>query len=581
MDERLRTTGLSALNSYYLNHTYMIKFSKLLAAGLLFTGSLFAQQNTKTEMAKDWHLQDHATSGYQGISLQQAYDYIKSKNLKSNKVVVAVIDSGIDTLHEDLKTVLWVNKDEIPGNGIDDDKNGYIDDVYGWNFLGNKDGRNVKEDSYEAARVYYKLKDKWGGKQVNVSTLNKADKDEYETFLRAQKSVVGDEDEEANAEAAFLKELLPKLLEGDSIIRKDLGKDVYTAKDLENYKSENPMASTTSMMLVNIAKMNEGMDIKNTDILEQLEGEVRKMETSNTPPPAYRHDIVGDDEDNINDIGYGNNDIMASTAFHGTHVSGIIGAVRSNGVGMDGIADNVEIMTLRAVPDGDEHDKDIALAVRYAVDNGAKVINMSFGKGFSPEKHWVDDAFKYAASKGVLLIHAAGNDSKNIDSSHNYPTAIYNDGTRASNLITVGASGDEKNGGLTARFSNYGKDQVDVFAPGVGIYSTIPGTTTYGNASGTSMASPVVAGIAALIFQYFPDFTPEQVKYIIEQSVVYPSDKVNKPGTKNKVNLSELSRTGGIVNAYKAIVLADQLSKTKKFPKHLKTKKKKKKNRKG
>jgi subtilisin family serine protease len=253
---------------------------------------------------------------------------------------------------------------------------------------------------------------------------------------------------------------------------------------------------------------------------------------------------------------------MASTPFHGTHCSGIIGAVRNNEKGMDGVADNVSIMTLRAVPDGDEHDKDIANAILYAVNNGAKIISMSFGKDFSPEKKWVDEAIKYAEKKGVLLVHAAGNDAKNIDTADNFPNPVFEDGKgRASNVITVGASGDENNGGLTARFSNYGKKEVDVFAPGVNIYSTVPGGNTYGNASGTSMACPVVSGIAALIMEYFPKLNAVQVKSVIEKSVSISTDSVNIPGTDNKVMLSEISKTGGFVNAYEAIKLADELNK--------------------
>jgi len=214
-------------------------------------------------------------------------------------------------------------------------------------------------------------------------------------------------------------------------------------------------------------------------------------------------------------------------------------------------------MALRAVPDGDEHDKDIAYAIRYAVDNGAKIISMSFGKDFSPEKHWVDDAFRYAESKGVLLVHAAGNDAKNVDTADNYPNPIYRDGKgRANNVITVGASGNMNNGGLTASFSNYGKAEVDVFAPGVGIYSTIPGGNTYGNASGTSMACPVVAGVAALILQHYPNLTPQQLKFVIEKSAVAPTEKVNLPGTDEKVSLSDISKTGGLLNAYEAVKLA-------------------------
>jgi cell wall-associated protease len=241
-------------------------------------------------------------------------------------------------------------------------------------------------------------------------------------------------------------------------------------------------------------------------------------------------------------------------------VSGIIAAARNNGLGIDGIADNVRIMMVRAVPDGDEHDKDIALAIRYAADNGARVINMSFGKGFSPQKDWVDEAVRYAQSKGVLLVHAAGNDAANIDTAWNFPTPVYKtDGKRASNWITVGASGDPQLGGLAASFSNYGKKEVDVFAPGVKIYSTIPGGNTYGEAQGTSMASPVVAGVAALILEYYPNLSAEQVKYVIEKSSVKPEVKVKVPGSDEEVDMSELSVSGGLLNAYEAVKLASTL----------------------
>lgn len=247
---------------------------------------------------------------------------------------------------------------------------------------------------------------------------------------------------------------------------------------------------------------------------------------------------------------------------HGTHVSGIIGASRKNGLGMDGIADNVKIMMIRAVPDGDEHDKDIALAIRYAVDNGAQVINMSFGKSYSPEKKWVDDAVRYAASKGVLMVHAAGNDAKDLDTSYNFPTPLFLDGTRPDNWITVGASGpknDDKGNGLTASFSNYGKKEVDVFAPGVKIYSSVPGGNQYQSLAGTSMASPVVAGLAAFLLEYYPALSARQLKMIIEKSAVKLTDKVKTPGTGDEVTFSDISKSGGLVNAYEAIKLASTI----------------------
>ena len=545
----------------------MKKISQLFLAALLMGGTAYAQDETekkeKEKVPNDWYQLDATATGYNGISLDKAYELIKSKKLKSNRIVVAVIDSGIDTLHEDLKPVMWTNPKEIPGNGIDDDKNGYIDDVHGWNFLGGKDGRNVKEDSYEAARVYYALKPKWDGKNIDDGSLNDADKIEYNTFKKAQQKTIGD-GKGNEAQLTMLKRIQTNLTKSDSLLKIALGKVEYTGNDLDAFKPGNTDDTKAKATLLSLMKGNDAMDQTNKEFMEGLNGyisgEEKKEEAKKNPPKAYRKDVVGDDETNINQRNYGNNDIMASTPFHGTHCSGIIAAARNNEKGMNGIADNVRIMMIRAVPDGDEHDKDIANAIRYAVNNGARIISMSFGKDFSPEKNWVDDAFRYAESKGVLLVHAAGNDAKNVDTADNFPNPIYINGKgRANNVITVGASGDMKNGGLTANFSNYGKSEVDVFAPGVSIYSTIPGGNTYGNASGTSMACPVVAGVAALLLEHYPNLTAQQLKFVIEKSATAPADKVNIPGTEEKVNLNEICKTGGIVNAYEAVKLAGTL----------------------
>jgi len=522
---------------------------------------------TKKAAPNDWFELDRATTGYYGISLDKAYDFLKGK--KSEPVVVAVIDSGVDTLQQDLKSILWHNPGEIPNNGIDDDKNGYVDDVYGWNFIGGKDGKNVHQDSYEAARVYWKLKSKYDTSAPDTTSMTNAQKAEYATYLRAKDAVTNGVDP---AQLMQMQRILPVLEKGDSVIAKDLGKTEFTGKDVKGYTSEDPDAKIAAAIYLNMAKANNSYDISNTDILEYLRGEIRKGEAASTPPKDFRNDIVKDDPDNINDRYYGNNDVMAGTPSHGTHCSGIIAAVRNNGIGMNGVADNVRIMMVRAVPDGDEHDKDIANAIRYAVDNGAKVISMSFGKSFSPQKSWVDDAVKYAASKDVLLVHAAGNDAKNIDSTENYPNPVYLDKSGvAGNFITVGASGDSTNGGFTASFSNYGKNSVDVFAPGVNIYSTLPGGDKYGNYSGTSMATPVVAGVAALIREYYPSLTAEQVKYAIDNSVSPQTEKVKLPGTDEMVNLSDISKTGGELNAYNALKLASTLkaekSKKERLPK--------------
>lgn len=537
----------------------MNKFLSIFLAALAVSTVSFAQTD---DVPKGWHLMDKETSGYYGVSADKAYAFLKGK--KSKTVIVAVIDSGIDTLHEDLKPILWTNPGEIPGNGIDDDKNGYIDDVHGWNFIGGKNGANVKEDSYEAARVYYALKSKWADKKVDPTTLNAADKLEYSNFKKAEAKIVGDANSGGGVDLAFLKRIQTNLDKSNGILKTALGKEVFTGKELDAYTTKTDEEKKAKTSLLGLMKGNDALDQTNKEFLdglkEYIDGEERKEETKNNPPKPYRKDIVQDDETNINDRFYGNNDIMASTPMHGTHCSGIIGALRNNGKGMDGIADNVRIMMVRAVPDGDEHDKDIANAIRYAVDNGAQVISMSFGKDFSPQKKWVDEAFRYAESKNVLLVHAAGNDSKNVDTADNYPNPVYVDGSgRANNVITVGASGDPKAGGLTASFSNFGKKEVDVFSPGVKIYSTLPGGNNYGNLQGTSMACPLVAGIAALVLEYYPTLSAKQLKYVIEKSAQVPQYKVKIPGTDEMTNLSDISKTGGIVNAYEALKLASTL----------------------
>ncbi len=539
----------------------VVKRTSLLFAGFL-SGLLIQAQNS--EIPKGWHMLDKKTDGYYGISTDKAYQFVKSKKLKSNTVIVAVIDSGIDTLHEDLKSVIWVNPKEIPGNGIDDDKNGYVDDINGWNFLGGRDGQNVEKDSYEAARVYHRFKSRFADKNIKPEELSPEEAKEYADWKRAEKDVVGD-NKQSGLEILMMRRAYNNCVKADSVLRKALGKDVYTGKELDSLKSDDNAVKKAKNMIFGLMSSNDALETTNTEFLEGfgefVDGEEAKANAANTAPPAYRNDVVKDNYDDFNDRFYGNNNVMVSNkaALHGTHVSGIIAAARGNGKGMDGIADNVRIMSLRAVPDGDEHDKDIALAIRYAVDNGARVINMSFGKSFSPEKKWVDEAVKYAEAKGVLLVHAAGNDAKNLDSSYNFPTPNLLDGSKPNNWITVGASGDPKAGGLTASFSNYGKKEVDVFAPGVKIYATVPGGNTYQNLQGTSMASPVVAGLAAFILEYYPNLSARQVKMVIEKSAKNPGEKVKNPGTDESADLSEISKTGGIINAYEAIKLASTI----------------------
>ena len=544
---------------------------KISFAVFLLLSSLhpFAQGTSYKNVPKGWHLMDKDKDGYYGISLDKAYEFVRAKKLKSKTVVVAVIDSGVDTLHEDLKGILWTNPKEIPGNGIDDDNNGYVDDVYGWNFIGGKDGRNVKEDSYEAARVYYRFKNLYSGKKIDTAALNDDDKEQYKMWQKARISVEGGANGEEEVDVVFLQKVLESTLKSDSILQITLGKKEYTGTELQQFIPKSPEESKARSGFLYLYKATKSdMSTSNKELAdgfkEYVSGEERKKESADKEPTSYRADIVKDNEADINDKFYGNPDVMASTPFHGTFCSGIIGANRNNNIGINGIADNVKIMMVRAVPDGDEHDKDVALAIRYAVDNGASIVNMSFGKSFSPEKKWVDEAVKYAESKGVLLVQAAGNSAADVDTSDNFPNPRLRESkTTASNYITVGASGDPadpQEGGLIASFSNYGKKNVDVFAPGVKIYSTMPGGNVYGNSQGTSFSSPIVVGTAAFLLSYFPNLTAQQLKYCIEKSAKSPGIKVKKPGTMDTVDMSELCKTGGLLNAYEAAKVAATLN---------------------
>ncbi len=531
-----------------------------LLVGLLFisfTG--FAQ----TDAMKSWYQRDAEQDTVHGISLNKTYSFLKGR--KSKQVIVAVIDSGVDTTHEDLKTILWRNPKEIAGNGKDDDGNGYIDDINGWNFLGGKDGRNVKNESAEASRVYHRYKNKFSSKPVNEAELTADDKEQYELWKQASNLLKGKPEEQV--ELMFEEMAYKAVKKHEKILKEEMQKDTFTTADLEKFVPATSQAKKAKLGYINFMKLT-GMESDETntelfaDLEEDIEQKKKAQEERVVAPENYREEIVQDNYENINDRFYGNNDVMGPSPKHGTHVSGIIAAQRSNGLGGDGIADNVKIMMIRAVPDGDEYDKDIALAIRYAVDNGAKVINMSFGKGLSPEKKWVDDAVRYAETKDVLIIHAAGNDAENTDSTGNFPNPeLKTTHRKAENFITVGASSDPRvNGEYVADFSNYGKNSVDVFAPGVKIYSTIPGGNTYGFLSGTSMASPVVAGVAALIRSYFPDLSAKQVKFAIEKSAATDTAfEVIKPGTKQMVSYITLCTTGGCVNAYNAVKIAASL----------------------
>ncbi len=522
---------------------------------LVITIPVFSQTQFNKAIPNDWFLRDPEIDSLQGVSAERTYETLL-KGQPSRTVIVAVVDSGVDIEHEDLKSVIWTNEKEIPGNGIDDDKNGYVDDVHGWNFIGGANG-NVNADTYELTREYIRLKAIYGN--AEESKLNKKQKAEFENYKKIEDKYTKLKAKNEQQYKLY-STLYNNLSHSIDTMKSLLGVDTLTAEAVRSFETTEPGLLFAKGFLLNVYR-NIGED----ESLEEYVSDLKEGNDYFEVIVKYGYNesfdsrqIVGDDVNNPNEKYYGNNDVTGPDATHGTHVSGIIAADRKNEVGIKGIADNVKIMPVRAVPNGDERDKDIANAIYYAVDNGAKIINMSFGKSFSPEKEVVDKAVRYAEKKGVLLIHAAGNESEDIDKEKNFPSRIYADGKEAKNWMEVGASAWGADNEFVGSFSNYGKKSVSLFAPGVDIYSTIPGNK-YKDESGTSMASPSTAGVAAILMSYFPELNAEQVKSILMNSArKFDNLKVQKPNG-SQVNFNQLSISGGLVNAYEAVKMAQEM----------------------
>jgi cell wall-associated protease len=544
--------------------TYLVVLSLILNPA---NAAVFQQQEQDTTVTpKDWFIRDPETDKLQGVSAEKTYTQLLTGK-PSKTILVAVIDSGIDIDHEDLKDIIWVNEDEVAGNGIDDDKNGYVDDIHGWNFIGGKEG-NVEQDTYEVTREYARLKAKY--EKFDSTKVNKKNKDEYNYWKKVKAKYERDSQRNREQYDQYNEEYLKyanaflTIRFCDSVLVKKTGGPI-SKSSLASIPATNDTVIFAKQTLTSVLE-NIQEDIQVSQFLDEISGYLEQLSEGveyyktaveygyNTEFNSRK--IVGDDPNNITEKIYGNNDVEGPDAKHGTHVAGIIGANRKNEVGIKGIADNVRIMSVRVVPNGDERDKDVANGIIYAVDNGAKIINMSFGKSFSPNKEAVDKAVKYAESKGVLLIHAAGNDGHNLDTDPNFPTKKLEKGGEAKSWVEVGASSWGSDENFVGSFSNYGKKSVDVFAPGVEIYSTTP-DNSYEDLQGTSMACPATAGVAAILMSYFPDLNTTQIKDILLKSTrKFDGLKVVKPGTKEEVPFNQLSATGGLVNAYEAVKLA-------------------------
>ena len=504
----------------------------------------------------NWYNLDPSSDKTAGASVNKSYnDLLKNKTPKK-KIVVAVIDAGVDIDHPDLRGKIWINKKEIPGNGIDDDNNGYVDDINGWSFLGNSKGENIDYENLEQVRILRKL-----SKQFNDSTspekLPLAQQEEYKTYLVCKKSVE-DELKDYQDMAKRVADFEKKFNDSENVLKNFLNKETLSKSDVEQITDTSAKVVKARDYRLNLYKRDFSPS-SFAAMKERPESYLKYILNINFEPRK----IIGDNPEDINDTRYGNADVKGPGPDHGTFVAGIIAADRNNAFGIDGIAGNVDIMVLRVVPNGDERDKDVALAIYYAVNNGANVINMSFGKDFSPQKKFVDDAARYADLHNVLLCHAAGNESDNIDKIEHFPTVYFLDGGSAKDWLTVGANSKVADKTLCGAFSNYGKKNVDLFAPGVKIISLTP-NEKYSMAGGTSFSCPVVAGVAALVWSYYPELTALELKEILLKSTTeYSRLKVyfpnNKTQDKTTTRFSRLSQTGGIVNAYNSLKLAEKV----------------------
>ena len=561
-------------------------------------------QKKDVVLPPNWYNLDLLKDGYFGVSTEKAYQELLKGKSPKKKVIVAVIDGGIEITHEDLKGAIWTNLKEIPNNGIDDDQNGYIDDVNGWNFIGSKKG-NLAYDNLELTRIYRKYNPKYRS-TINSLQLDSAEKEEFDLYRRVT-SEFGKRYDDADKSFSVLT-LINNLLDSVAVTNKT---DTPSYTQIEDYKTDDARDLQIKKIIRSGTKESGSFDKFYKEIKDAYRQYNVMLKYNLNPKYDQRQELVGDNYDNPRERIYGNHDVMGPNAEHGSHVAGIIAANRNNDIGIKGIADHVLIMPIRVVPEGDERDKDVANGIRYAVDNGADIINMSFGKSYKWAKEVVDEAVKYAESKGVLLVHAAGNDNKDNDRVDNYPTKYY-DSTEsidyykknkprtdtlrrppvpirsnpnaynapkpakplpvdtakfnlphASNWIEVGASAYADDIDLKAGFSNYGKHTVDVFAPGFMIKSTVP-NSKYEEFDGTSMAAPVVSGVAAVLLSYYPDLRPQDIREILMQSAIKVNRKVkhkNEKGETIRVNFEELSRSSGIVNMFNALKLAETYKK--------------------
>jgi cell wall-associated protease len=514
-------------------------------------GTLRESSGVAGQLPENWFTRGPGKDGVEGVRAEQAYAELRIRT-GVEPIVVAVVDSGVDITHEDLQGRLWVNEGEVPGNGLDDDQNGFVDDVHGWNFLG-----EVDDTTMEVTRELVRLKKLKAEREAAGSQLSEA---EAKLLAKVQEEV----DAERKDALETLDLLIPTrevLLNAYEGLKQEMGlpfAEVTLAK-LQAFRTKTEAAEQARLQMVRVMTDKKISGIARLDRVVGRMNDLLNFYLNEAFDP--RAEKLGDDPSDLSQYkGYGNGDVAFGDASHGTHVSGIIGAVRGNGLGVDGVATDVRIMSVRAVPNGDEYDKDVANAIRYAVDNGAKLINMSFGKAYSPYKSGVDEAFQYAADHGVVVLHAAGNDALDVDVNPRFPNPYRVESSQViPHWITVGANSAFRDQRLPAAFTNYGQTTVDLFGPGVDLRSTVPGEKKYDTYSGTSMATPAVTGVAALVWSQFPGLSAQGlVQVLVDSTRKHLQLPVLLPGgtPKDRVAFSRLSVTGGVVDAYEALLRA-------------------------
>ncbi len=519
-------------------------------------------KNRSKIVLKNWHFKDIKIDTLPGISLERAYDSLL-QNKKGKEVIVAMIDTEIDINHEELENAIWKNNNEIPNNGIDDDKNGYIDDIHGWNYIGNLKGENIIYSNKECVRIIQKYQTKFEGKKEK--DIPYKDKNNYELYSSAKK-YYDNKLKNAKSDQEYGNFLFNGYPKAKKAMKELFPKEDYTTKMLDSiytkYKKSNVEIANHAYFISDCIKYN----LSEKWIKDYKRGADNKVQKTYNLE-YYDRKNIDDKADDINFINYGNSYISNNIDefYHGTLIAGLIRANRFNDLGMKGITNNIKIMPLAISSNGEEHDKDIALAIRYAVDNGAKIINMSFGKEFSLHKEWVFDAIKYASESNVLIISSAGNLSYNLNEYNNYypNDNLENLEEVANNFLLVGSVSNKLDSSFLSSYSNYGNIDVDIFAPGEHIYTTLP-HNKYKYSNGTSLASAITSGVAGLLYSYYPNLTASQVKHILMDSGLEYTFKVKTPTKEDKNKMTpfnQLSKSGKVVNAYNALLMAEEISK--------------------